>query len=106
MSDSTELGEVAGVAEGLAATFADLSGLSTTFGRSLTTALKGAIVQGKGLDAVLRGLAERLASKMLDRALSPLAGGLTSLVGGLFGFADGGVVAAGRVRPFAAGGMV
>jgi phage-related minor tail protein len=106
MSDPTDLAETAAVVDGLAGTLGDLSGLSKTFGRSLTTALKGAIVQGRSLDVVLRSLAERLASKALDSALSPLTGGIAGLVGGLLGFADGGVIAAGRVRPFAGGGVV
>lgn len=106
MPDSTDLGAAVDVADGLADTLGDLSDLSQTFGRSLTTALKGAIVQGKSLDTVLRGLAERLASKALDQALSPLTSGLGSLFAGLFGFADGGVLAGGRVRPFADGGVV
>jgi phage-related minor tail protein len=106
MSDTPDLGSTAVTVDALAGSLGELSDLSRTFGQSLTTALKGAIVQGKSLDVVLRGLAERLASKALDRALGPLTSGIAGLFGGLLGFADGGVVAAGRVRPFAAGGIV
>jgi phage-related minor tail protein len=106
MPDQIDLADTAAAATDLAGTLGDLSGLSKTFGQSLSSALKGAIVHGKSLDSVLRGLAERLASKALDGALSPLTTGFAGLLGGLLGFADGGVVAAGRVRPFAAGGVV
>lgn len=106
MSDPIDLGDTANLADGLAGTLGDLADLSTSFGRSLSTALKGAIVQGRSLDVVLRGLAERLASRALDQALNPLTAGLGSLFGGLFAFADGGVVARGRIRPFAGGGVV
>ncbi len=106
MSDLLDLSDASGATDALAATLGDLSGLSKTFGQSLNSALKGAIVQGKSLDVVLRGIAERLANKALDQALTPLTSGIGSLLGGLFGFADGGVLASGRVRPFAEGGVV
>ena len=106
MSDPTDLADLTDTTAGLGDSLGDLSSLSKTFGQSLTTALKGAVIQGKALDVVLRGLAERLASKALDQALSPLAGLISGSVGSLFGFADGAVFSAGRVRPFADGGVV
>ena len=70
MSDLFDFGDAADTTEALAASLGGLTDLSKTFGQSLNSALKGAIVQGKSLDVVLRGIAERLASKALDQALS------------------------------------
>lgn len=115
MSDTSfaDLAATTGVTDQLTASLTELNGLSATFGRSLTAAFKGAALQGKSLDTVLRGIAERLSSRALDAALQPLtsavAGGATSLVSsliGALGFADGGVFSAGRVVPFASGGVV
>jgi phage-related minor tail protein len=50
----------------------DLEKRSSSFGSSLTTALKSAIVSGKGLDNVLRGLASSLAGSALSAGLQPL----------------------------------
>lgn len=108
-TDSTSA-SVTDLADGLSTQLSDLTNLSDLFGRSLSTALKGAVVQGKSLDMVLRGIAERLASRAFDAALNPLTSALGSLgtgwLAGLLGFSHGGVVAAGRVRPFADGGVV
>jgi len=106
MTDPNALADTAALSGDLAVSLGELDGLSRAFGSSLSGALKAAIVQGKALDTVLRGLAERLASKALDHALSPLTSGLGGLLGSLFAFADGGVVAQGRVRAFADGGVV
>ncbi len=110
MANDSTSGSASELADGLSAQLSDLTDLSGLFGRSLTTALKGAVVQGKSLDTVLRGIAERLASKAFDAALNPLTTAVGTLatgwLGGLIGFSRGGVVAGGRVRPFAAGGIV
>ncbi|TBW40984.1 phage tail tape measure protein [Siculibacillus lacustris] len=99
--------------QSLAVSLGSLDGLSKSFGRSLTAAFKGAAVQGKALDVVLRGIAERLSSKALDTALSPLTsliasgtGSLLKSLGSALGFARGGVFAGGGVVPFASGGVV
>ncbi len=91
----------------------EMDGLSKSVGSSLNTAFKGAVVQGKALDVVLRSVAERLSSKALDAALSPLTDGigtgLSKMAGSLvaaLGFSHGGVFSAGRVTPFADGGVV
>ena len=106
MANDTGLGDTADTLAGLGDTLGGLGDLSKSFGQALNTALKGAVVQGKSLDVVLRGLAERLTSRALDQALTPLTSGVAGLFGGLLGFAHGGVFAAGRVRPFASGGVV
>lgn len=85
----------------------NLQRLSASFGTQLTGALRGAVVDGRELDTVLRRLAVNLAGMALSQGLQPLqalVGSLFSNVGGglagLLPFANGGVV------PFAAGGVV
>jgi phage-related minor tail protein len=61
------------------------------------------------LEAVLSGLALRLSGMALDRALAPVSNAIGGLIGslfGAFGLAAGGVVAGGRVQPFADGGVI
>lgn len=77
----------------------DLEKRSGSFGNSLTSALKGAITSGKGLDDVLRGLASNLAGMALSAGLKPLQGMASSLFSGLLGGLSG-------VKPFAKGGVV
>lgn len=74
----------------------DLQKKSDRFGSSLTSALKGAAVSGRGLDDVLRGLATNLAGLALDAGMKPLQGMLSSLFSGFLG----------GVTPFAKGGVV
>ncbi|MFN7091368.1 MAG: phage tail tape measure protein [Allorhizobium sp.] len=99
----------------------DLESRSTSFGRALTSALKGATTGGKGLEEVLRGVGLRLTDIALASGLKPLetllgnaAGSLIGSLsagfgsalsgGGVTAFAQGGVP--GRVTPFADGGVV
>lgn len=98
----------------------DLESRSASFGRALTSALKGATTGGKGLEEVLRGVGLRLTDIALASGLKPLetllgnaAGSLigslsaglgSALSGGVTAFAQGGVP--GRVTPFADGGVV
>ncbi len=111
--DPSVLAELDQTSSDLAERLASIDALSKSVGSSLTTAFKGAVIQGKSLDTVLRGLAERLSSKVLDAALAPLTsalgGGVSTLLSGLLGglgFARGGVFSAGRATPFADGGVV
>lgn len=98
--------------ERLSAEMASLSRLSDGFGRSLTSALQSAIVQGKGLDQVLKQIVLRLSDRALSTALAPLGRMFDGLLGGLVkgigfaGFAKGGVFENGAVRRFANGGVV
>ena len=77
---------------------------SKQFGAVLTNALKGAVVSGKSLEDVLRGVGLSLAGMALDAGLKPLQGLLSNvfsgLLGGILPFAKGGVT------PFASGGVV
>ncbi len=82
----------------------DLESRSRQFGSVLTNALKGAVVNGKSLEDVLRGVGLSLAGMALDAGLKPLQGLLSNvfsgLLGGILPFAKGGVT------PFASGGVV
>ncbi len=85
-------------------TLKDLESRSKQFGSVLTNALKGAVVNGKGLEDVLRGVGLSLAGMALDAGLKPLQGLLSNVFSGLLGgvlpFAKGGIT------PFASGGVV
>ncbi|MGN6583709.1 MAG: phage tail tape measure protein [Rhizobiaceae bacterium] len=84
----------------------NLQGLSKDFGTSLTSALRGAAVSGKDLNAVLRQIGLSLSGTALTQGLKPLENLASSFFSSLFGgsgvlpFAKGGVV------PFASGGVV
>lgn len=91
--------------------------LSRSLSSSLRSAFDKAVFGGEKLSDVFRDLASSVAGKALDAALTPvtnaLAGSANGLIGGLssalfsaFGFANGGVFSAGRVQPFAKGGIV
>lgn len=79
----------------LKAEMADLSRLADSFGSKLVTSLAGAVIHGRKLSDVFRGLALSMANQALSSALKPLG----NLVGNLFSsalspkmFAHGGVV--------------
>ena len=99
----------------------DLNRLSDSFGASLTRGLRAAVVEGRALDGVLKGLALRLSGQVIDAALKPLSGlvgswtsGLTGAIGEGFGkllkgvnpFAGAGTVAAPTVLPMSGGRLV
>ncbi|KQQ47870.1 phage tail protein [Methylobacterium sp. Leaf125] len=92
-----------------------LDGLAQRFGRSLSKALSLNVGAGRQLDSVLGTLATKLSGMAAKAALSPVRAGITRLVNGMLGaggagadaaFSAGGVLQQGRVRPFAAGGVV
>jgi phage-related minor tail protein len=75
----------------------DLSKLADSFGNKLVTSLAGAVIHGRKLSDVFRGLALSMANQALSQAIQPLG----NLVGNLFSnllapkptaFADGGIV--------------
>ncbi len=74
----------------------DLGKLADGFGHSMVTAFAGAIIHGRKLSDVLRGLAQTLIQSALTAGLRPLG----NLVGGLFSNLLG------NATPFAAGGIV
>ena len=90
-----------------------LDRLAQRFGASLSGAFARNVAEGRRLDGVLGTLGRTLVNASLRAALKPLRAGLTDLfqrtsVGGAetSEFARGGVLAGGRVQPFAAGGVV
>lgn len=98
-------------AEELGKVLDDLEARSRSFGTALTTALKGAVLDGDSLIEVLQNIAYRFSSISLDVGLKPLETSVASLVSGtsnmlsgVLGFSHGG--APGRVQAFASGGVV
>jgi phage-related minor tail protein len=86
----------------LRAEMESLSRLADSFGGKLVTSLATAVTHGRKLSDVLRGLMLSLANQALSSALRPLG----SLFSGLLGSANGNVLSAGRIQPFASGGIV
>jgi phage-related minor tail protein len=76
---------------------AGLSRLADGFGQTIVRSFAGAIIQGRKLSDVLKGLALSLAGQALSSALRPLG----NLAGGLLG-----QLAGSAVKPFASGGIV
>lgn len=75
-----------------------LNSLADSFGNKIVTAFAGAIIHGKKLSDVLRGLALSLAQTALTAALRPLG----NLLGGLFG----GPIANANGNAFSGGSIV
>ncbi len=86
----------------------DLNRLADSFGDKLITSLAGAVVHGRKLSDVFRGLALSMANQALGQALRPLG----NLVGGILGgkgitpFADGGIVNSPLLFPLRGGAGV
>lgn len=74
-----------------------LNRLADSFGQTIARSFAGAIIQGRKLSDVLKGLALSLAGQALSSALKPLGG----LLGQIFANAKGNVI-----TPFASGGIV
>ncbi|MDB5551330.1 MAG: tail protein [Rhizobium sp.] len=98
-------------AEELREVLDDLEARSRSFGSAITTALKGAVLDGDSLIEVLQNIAYRFSSISLDVGLKPLETSIGSMVSGAsnmltsaLGFSHGGVP--GRVQAFATGGVV
>ena len=88
--------------EALRAQMDSLNRLADSFGSRMVNAFSSAVIHGRKLSDVLRGLALSLSQQALSAALRPLGG----LLGGLIANARGNVLSGGRVEPFAAGGIV
>jgi phage-related minor tail protein len=108
--DKTDLDETLSTAQELRGVLDDLDGRSRSFGSALTTALKGAIVDGDSLGVALEGIAARFSSIALDVGLQPLQAslgtmfsGLTQSLSGALAFANGGVVNGPTYFPMAGG---
>ncbi len=85
---------------------ADLSRMTEGFGQTIVRAFAGAIIHGRKLSDVLKGLALSLASQALSAALRPLGSLLGNALGSLTGSANGNLLQMGRIQPFASGGIV
>jgi phage-related minor tail protein len=95
-----------------------LNRLAQRFGDSLSRAFTGGATEGKRLDTALSSLSRTLTNAAMRAAMRPLQTSLRKGFEGLFrnlfdfggsgaaGFARGGVLANGRVRPFASGGVI
>lgn len=104
VSTGRGLDDALSTSEALSRSMQDLQARSQSFGSALSGALQGAALNGKGLDTVLRGLGRRLSDIALAAALKPLENAMSGITGGLLGSLGSGV--AGKVTPFADGGVV
>ena len=109
--DGDDFEEALSTAETLQSVLDDLETRSRSFGSALTSALKGAVIEGDSLTEVLQGLATRISSIALDSGLHPLEtrlsgmiSGFTGSLGQALGYARGGLP--GRIEAFADGGVV
>ena len=80
----------------------DLFNLADTFSNKLVTGLASAVVHGKSLSDIMKGMVLSLSQSALSAALKPLS----ALIGNLFANAKGNVFSGGRVVPFASGGII
>lgn len=80
------------------------------FGSALAGAFDSVAVKGRSLSDTLKKLALDLSRLTLDGAVRSVAnsigGSLAGSLGSLFASADGNVIAGGRVKPFARGGVI
>ena len=100
--NNNQIDQLSQSASDLRAQMEDLNGLADSFGNKLVDSFASAVVHGKGLSDVLKGMVLSLSQMALSAALKPLG----SLIGGLFANAKGNVFAGGSVVPFADGGIV
>jgi lambda family phage tail tape measure protein len=84
----------------------DLNRLADSFGSKLVTSLAASVIHGRKLNDIFKSLALSLANQALSQALKPLGNLVGSLLGGLIPNAKGNVISAGRIMPFADGGVV
>jgi phage-related minor tail protein len=76
---------------------ADLGRLADSFGNSIVTAFAGAVIHGRKLSDVLKGLALSLAQTALTAGLRPLGDLLGGLLSNIIGSAKGNVFAGGGI---------
>jgi phage-related minor tail protein len=106
MDDDEALGQGADTAREIADT---LTLSASSFSRTIRRGLRDAVVEGRGLQAVLRGAALSLSGAALTAGLKPLTGligqGINGIVGGLAGGLTSGFAAT-KAVPFADGGVI
>jgi len=84
----------------------EATALANGFGRAMSRAFEGAIVRGRGLSDVMRGLALRLSSMAVSAAFKPIEQGFAGLLQNLFSAPGAGGGFAPNVTPFAKGGVI
>lgn len=84
--------------QGFETALRELEKQAGSFGNTITSALKSAVVSGKSLEDTLRGIALSLAGSALSSGLAPLKGLINNLGSQMFG-------GLGSVTPFAKGGV-
>lgn len=107
-------GELVAMQAMMGAAGRQVDGLSRSIGWGLRRAFDGLVFDGSRLSDVLKTLGRGMVDTALTQALKPaqnalgglIASGVQSLVGGLLPFGDGASFSAGRVTPFARGGVV
>jgi lambda family phage tail tape measure protein len=90
----------------LKAQMEDLNRLADSFGNRLVNGFASALIHGKNLSDVMKGMMLSLSQTALSAALRPLGNLVGDMIGKLIPSADGNVFNAGRVMPFADGGIV
>ncbi|MDE3079056.1 MAG: phage tail tape measure protein [Paracoccaceae bacterium] len=107
-------GELTRMQAGLAVTGREVGALSTSIGFGLKRAFDGLVFDGATLSDTLQSLARSMTNAVYASAMRPvqnalggaLAGGIEAAVGAALPFAEGAAFSAGRVVPFATGGVV
>lgn len=98
----------------LVLTSREVSTLSSSLSNAIGGAFDGVVFEGMKFSDALKSVAQSLSETVYRIAMKPVedavggavASGLNGLLGGLFPFARGGVVADGATRAFARGGVV
>ncbi len=88
---------------------ADLTQRASSFSSTITSAFKSAVAGGQSFEGVLNTLAQKISSFAFDSALQPISNAIGSAIDSAFagvGLADGGIIAGGRLKPFARGGVL
>ncbi|MDR3475185.1 MAG: phage tail tape measure protein [Devosia sp.] len=96
-SFSTELG-------GVSSELTRISSLADGVARSITSAFRSAVVDGKSLNSVLGEIVTSFSNLVLKAALQPVSSALSSFVSSLFG--STGTSSLGGVQAFAKGGVI
>ena len=90
----------------LKAQMEDLNRLADSFGNRLVNGFASALIHGKNLSDVMKGMMLSLSQTALSAALKPLGNLVGDMIGKVFANADGNVLQGGRLMPFADGGIV
>jgi hypothetical protein len=76
-------------------------------GFTFTSAFEDAIIRGRRLSEVLRGILQDIARILIRRTITePVSGWILGQLGGIFGSARGNVFVGGNIVPFARGGII